>query len=396
MRIKTIKPEQVLYVIALCTTLAFITLAAYYTGHPETSKTDAKSLASKWLAPCTKETCIKFGLENITKKYGTQTAMDALGLYANSPNSLAGDIHERAHYIGYQTAITYGTKGDSFLKCSTQFNYGCMHGFFIRAIEVKPKSMPLYQAADNICSSIESNPSYSINMKYYCYHGVGHAIMVARNYKLTAAISTCDQLKSQIGQTGCWQGVFMENVNGQMNEGVSNGSFSDTDPLAPCDTFADKYQRECYINQAGHLFSYYNWDISKSTLACLNAGAQTSTCLEGIGLSATSSVWQKILLGDQVSGGTESTGWLFCSKFPEGHVESCVTGAVVQILQMDRFDFKRADRFCSLVGSSLQTACYRRIGEYTRLESTNSQNASGYCDQLPSMWQPVCRQGAQA
>lgn len=63
--------------------------------------------------------------------------------------------------------------------------------------------------------------------------------MMAQAYDLPASLAICDSLGDSVGQEGCWQGVFMENVNGAMTGASRPGVFSNEDPLLPC-TVIDK------------------------------------------------------------------------------------------------------------------------------------------------------------
>ena len=100
----------------------------------------------------------------------------------------------------------------AFYLCSTGFNYGCQHGFFeyVLARSESPKA-----AAGLVCESTDE--SRGEKFKFYCYHGVGRGIMMAQAYDLQAALDVCDTLPSVMSQDGCWQGVFMENVNAGMD-----------------------------------------------------------------------------------------------------------------------------------------------------------------------------------
>lgn len=352
----------------------------------------SQTLAQKYLAPCKKQDCINTNLQTITAKYGTKAALGSLQYYVDDiPGSLPGDNHLRTHYIGYQTVKSYGMNSHAFLQCTIIYDYGCMHGFIEQMIwdGITPD-----KAAKMICGPVESNPKYSSNMKYYCYHGIGHGVMDYEDYNLQNALNMCDELGSQLAQTGCWQGVFMENVSAYVSNAEDNGDFTKADPLSPCDKVASKYQRECYINQEGALFKLFNWNAAQSANACLGAADETETCMEAIGLAASSAPWQKILLTSYGSSSLEYNSWQICQEFPAAYISSCVAGAVTQILEQDGLNFARANTFCSLVANSSATACYQRIGTYTTLQVGNPSKAAGYCDQLSSKGQQTCRQAA--
>jgi hypothetical protein len=389
--------KNILYLSSLCLALIPMVYGVYYAGHrlgTSDGASDTRSIVEKWLVPCKQQKCINTSLQKITAKYGTQKALDSLQYYVDKvPDSLKGDNHLRAHYIGYQSLKSFGMTGQAFLECTIIYDYGCMHGFIEQMIW---DGMTPGKTAEKLCRPVESSQSYSSNMKYYCYHGIGHGVLDYYDYDLTASLQFCDTLASQLGQTGCWQGVFMENVSAYTIGEKHNGTFSKTDPLAPCDVVEAKYQRECYINQEGYLFSFYDWDAGKAAYACLGAGEQIGTCMEGIGLAASSVPWQHILLKDKITISLGENAWMICQKFPAGYVTGCVTGAVTQILENDGVNFKQAANFCAVVDSASNTACYRRIGEYTRLQVADRAKAAAYCGQLVKEWRQICRLGAEA
>lgn len=386
-------PLIVLAVLAIAA-LGFVSINHPSAAEPKIGK-ESKFLAQKWLAQCYKQECINSGLKSITAQQGTEAALDALEYYKHYvSNYLPGDDHLRAHQIGEQTFISYGLSSKVVLRCGTDFNYGCMHGY-IEEAEAKIKGSDSLSLSKILCDPIEDSSNYSFNMKHFCYHGIGHAIMEDVDYDLQAALDQCDQLKDEIAQNGCWQGVFMENVFGFTSGETDNGTFSKTDPLAPCDAVAKKYQSQCYVNQEGYLFSYFHMDVYKAAQACLAAGDQTGNCIEGIGLSASSEVWQPVLLKDKNTGSIESNAWLICQQFPTDYITSCVTGAVFQLLEADGLNFSRASKFCGLVGAKSQNECFRSIGRYAGVEAARgSQSPASYCSQLPLERQTVCRQGA--
>jgi len=356
-----------------------------------------KSLTMKWLAQCYTQDCVNQGMENITKNAGPEAALASLHYYVdNVPNYLPGDNHLRAHHVGYQLFRSYGLSTKVFLECGSDFNNGCMHGY-IEEAETHIKGSSASTLADELCKPILAGSAYSYNQKHFCYHGIGHAIMEDVNYDLTAALNQCDAFGNQIAQIGCWQGAFMENEWGYVSHIIDNGTFSKTDPMAPCDNVAEKYVTQCYMNQEGYLFYRYDNDFQKSAQACVAAGDNAGVCVESLGLAATAESWQPLLLKGQNAGSLESNAWLLCQEAPKAYASNCVIGAVFNILALDGLDFKRSSIFCGLVGSSFQRDCFSSIGQYAWVQTPapNPPKVESYCLQLPADWQAACREGAK-
>ena len=358
----------------------------------QTSIAVKENMVKQYLLACKNQPCIWQAAQTITSKYGPQVALDSLDYYKQSyPAKATGDSHEWAHVVGRQTAATYGTNGPAFLKCPTSFNYGCQHGFFEKALG---QANSPREAIAQICGQLETDPKYSPKFKFYCYHGVGHGVMQSLEYDLKGALAICDSLDGGMAQDGCWQGVFTENINGEMKGEAQAGVFLADDPLAPCDKVSEKYQHECYINHSAHLMKVFQNNVKGAARACLMAGAsQTSTCLEAIGLMVTNDTWAPNL--KPAGGGSiEARGWQLCKEFPEGHIVSCVMGGVDHILQMDALNISRAGRFCELTDAAYQSDCFRRLGAAVRAQTVDSNGAVKVCSSLHGSSKAACQQGA--
>lgn len=384
----TISKGRLIVVLALVLLLGFI----FVNSRIQSGSINGKNeIVKQWLLPCQNSTCVRTALQNITSKSGPTMALDSLQMYIDRyPSAPFGDVHQRAHEVGRQTAQTYGVSGEAFLRCSTSFNYGCQHGFFEKALGQLGSP---HTAIEQICGKFELSPNYSPKFKFYCYHGVGHGVMMSEAYDLKGALKICDGLGSSTAQTGCWQGVFMENVNGQSRGEARVGVFSDISPLDPCDSIADKYQHECYINHAGYILAFYHSSVADASKACLRATTnQQEACLESIGLAVSNEDAQKLLLKDKlsISSSTEQKSWELCQQFPSGFVRSCDLGAVDHIMQMDQLEVKRAARFCNLIYESDKQVCFERVGTALRAQTLNSRTAADQCMKLPSQGQMPC------
>lgn len=401
--IQKIKPTQnSRYLLSAASILAaVIGFTLIHTSHPAAQNLPnnryIKTLAVKWLAQCYTQDCVDKGLERITRDAGPEAALASLQYYVHDvPNYLPGDDHLRAHHVGYQLFRTYGLSSDTFLRCGSDFNNGCMHGY-IEEAEQDIKGSSASGLADKLCKPILNGSSYSYNQKHFCYHGIGHAIMEDVDYNLKVALDQCDAFGKPIAQIGCWQGAFMENEWGYVSHITDNGTFSKTDPMAPCDKVAQKYVTQCYMNQEGYLFYRYNNDFKKSAVACEQAGDNAGVCVESLGLSASAESWQPLLLKGRNAGDIESNAWLLCQDAPKAYTGNCVEGAVFNFLALDGLDFTRSSIFCGLVGTAYQKDCFSSIGQYAWIQTPapNPKKVQSYCLQVPSNWQSTCREGTK-
>ncbi len=338
--------------------------------------------------------CFDAALDRITRAHGPQASLDLLRLlHADGLVSSAVDYHPVAHRAGRITAREFGINGEAFLLCPTSFNYGCQHGFLEYALG---RASSIREAVHLICGSLEADPARSAKFKFYCYHGAGHGVLMAQAYDLPAALATCDALETPVGQDGCWQGVFMENVGAAARGEARQGVFSATDPLAPCNRVAEKHRHECFINHAGWLMHIFGNDVAKAARACLEAPeSYVASCLQSIGLMATNPGSQTNLLKNPRGGTFETIAWEICLKFPAQHRDQCVLGAVDNILNFDELDVSRARAFCATVGSAYAAPCHERVGWNLRNQATDPSIVLKKCAGLEPSLREACLRGAR-
>jgi hypothetical protein len=255
------------------------------------------------------------------------------------------------------------------------------------------------KTALGICADLDRNPAVLPETSFSCYHGLGHGVMMHENWDLRSALGICDGLKSSAGRSGCWQGVFMENVNEAQAGRWWRGHFSLADPLAPCDTLDSKYQYECYINQFGWLMVFFRDDVGRAAQACLRAGdkAAAAACVSSIGLAATNPSWQRSLLPGSDPVKTIENAWAICRKFPPDHVEECVIPGVDNILATNNtnvLDTATAAAFCSAGGPPFGKSCFVEIGREVRYLNHDLRRTREICEALASDGRADCLAGA--
>jgi hypothetical protein len=304
--------------------------------------------------------CFRTELQSITAQHGPRAAIEAFTLLKDR-----GDIdptvdgHHIAHHIGHETAMVFGPTAKAFALCPASYNYGCMHGFFQHALgtgEIADKD------AAKICDDLAQDPILSLKAKLSCYHGLGHGVMIHVDYELPKALNTCDVLSGPFAQQGCWQGVFMENMDAAQEGRWQKGHFSLDDPLAPCDRLDEKYQYECFINQSAWLMQFYHNDVAKAAEACLKAPRPSITpCLETIGLLTTNSEWQPQLLQKAGSKTFLENAWTICTRFPRGYTDYCMVAALDNLMNSNTVDIGRAREFCHIVSKAYRAECRSRL-----------------------------------
>lgn len=339
--------------------------------------------------------CFRSVLRDAVKKVGTKKAIEVLTLLRKSKVINATfDDHLHAHEIGRETAKLLGITPEAFSKCPTEYNYGCQHGFFEYALS---KTKSYKEAAMRICENVQAESTPKLYS--YCYHGVGHGLMMALAYNLDKSLEVCNELPNQTAQVGCWQGSFMENSNAAVTNEEKVLAFSKTDPLSPCNKVEERYKWQCYINHAGYLMKVTHIDVQKAVQICLSApDGGTKPCIQSIGLMTTNPIWQKQVKGvDTVLDSKKNVevAWQICSEMPPQAQEDCVIGAVGNILNFDETNIKRVTNFCSIVDPILKKTCFTQIGQNISSQVSSQDKAVTICNTIKDNNNLYCLSGVQ-
>lgn len=306
------------------------------------------------------------------------------------------DGHEFSHLIGRTAAKVYGVNGDAFDWCPPDYLYGCQHGFFEQAIA--DSDAPEHEVALSICEGITKHPVE--RRKFYCYHGVGHGMMMAKGNDIYATVRACDQLPYGNAARGCWQGAFMENVNAETLGKDRATVFDAEDPLAPCNRVPLQYQWECYENHSAHLMKAFSNDVVAASKSCLEAHKQTlPACTLSLAQLTTNPGWQKLIVDEHpelVSHDTFLENAVeLCSKFPRKTVWQCYMSAMNNMLNYDQYE--DALTYCALVPTSggSRRDCFQRLGNELRWRGKSADEVLDICKNASEQYRENCLQDAE-
>ena len=177
-----------------------------------------------------------------------------------------------AQRVGRILARENNGTGEAFLRCQSDFRYGCPYGFF----EAAAGEQDMKQAAEKICGSLSSAS------RNKCYHRMGHIFMKQRGHVAEdGALLDCDALSDTTVQQHCYDGVFMEGVH-EMKDGGNVSGFADLNVLAPCNTLVEKYRKSCYSHHGDYMIQYFGGSTDKAYHACDAAGPHADVCKKGL------------------------------------------------------------------------------------------------------------------
>lgn len=227
----------------------------------------------------------------------------------------SGNIHDLAHLAG---GLIYDSKGfEGIRSCSTDFGFGCFHGFLDK---VFVKSIDKLQDAHQACLKLDTNLSGPVAS---CIHGIGHGVASFYSVSdLKKSLSTCRKLES--GSEYCFDGVLMEFARNAPESYVKTA-----DPLYPCDNlekeFGYVYSSACGRNQPALLLSRFKMNFEQVIPVCLSSNSTPfkQSCIDSLGFSlAASQDTDKIIQG--------------CRLFGEaGYVSRCIQAAAGELVFQD-------------------------------------------------------------
>lgn len=286
------------------------------------------------------------------KNLSSQDQIDGLKKFANSQGvekiwqfildtfkgqgGSSGNIHDLAHLTG---SLIYTKRGFSGIGiCSSEFAFGCFHGFLDEAFK---KDLSKLTEAQDACSKLGPGQSGPVAS---CIHGIGHGVAsFHQTSDLKRSLADCRKLT--LGREYCFDGVFMEFVRS-----APESFFKKDDPLYPCNLlekeYGPTYSFSCGRNIPSLLMGRFNRGFDEIVDICRSSKSKPfkEACFDSLGfsLAATADV-SKIIAGCQsiqiaefvlkctkAAAGElvfqEVPNWqeksqAVCQSFPEGKVE---------------------------------------------------------------------------
>ncbi len=330
--------------------------------------------------------CAEDVLDVVVEIAGPERAMGVLHEIMASPVfAITSDGHLLSHIVGRATSRVFGSSGNNFLRCPSDFNNGCFHGFFEDTL---PKSDSPVDVVVSICENMP--PDTPLKEKSYCYHGAGHVFMMQVSHDLDAAIDLCLQVPENWSES-CWQGVFMENA-GEREWELKRKNFREDEPLYPCTAVEDRFKTECYVNHHGYLIRHYSESWDELVAVCLGAEDFTHACLGGLGLMLGSDFWTTIVAqGTPVEGRPHTEQVVFlCNQFPYDYIDVCYSNLIPSFLNFDGTDIRNASGVCALADAEHRHACFERIGSYLSNLVSDESEKIAVCHSVPREYRDAC------
>ncbi|MBI2593020.1 cupredoxin domain-containing protein [Candidatus Daviesbacteria bacterium] len=220
-------------------------------------------------------------LEDYAKEAGAEKAWGLVISSFKGQAGSSGNIHDLAHLAG---SLLFKQNGfPSITACTTQFAFGCYHGFLDTAFS---QNLDNLTVAYDACQKLGPENSGPVSS---CLHGIGHG--VASYYSTTdlkSSLSECRKLVS--GREYCFDGVFMEFVRN-----APETFYKKNDPLYPCNdlekNFGPIYSFSCGRNQPSLMMGRFKMGFDEVASICENAASKLikQGCIDSLGFSLAGS-----------------------------------------------------------------------------------------------------------
>jgi len=304
--------------------------------------------------------CYKARLIEITKQHGAKSALNLLKRLITNGEEW-GATHHIAHHIGFYNVITFGASRETFVLCTEDFRYGCVHGFFQGAARTKQMDP---HTIKKFADDLANDPSIAPGLKNPLYHGLGHWYMVYGDYDLHKAIEQCDQLNAYDQKRDCWGGLFMENEDCSLMDNWQKCGYSKEDPTTPCSRLPSIYQETCYFNHSRWLMALFDNDFAKVIEVCKNiAEGKGKGCLEILTSRITNLRWQKNFIEDYSSRSIQKTAAFVCRQFPDNQMNVCIQNTVINFKKWKKTRKMNLEEFCQGLDPQYYQLCLSHINK---------------------------------
>ena len=255
--------------------------------------------------------------------------------------------HALAHKFGELVIRKEGIDGFGF--CDTLLQFGCFHGAALAAVRVKGDDPNL---ASELWEACKKNTKYPGS----CLHGLGHAIMVIKQYDLLAAYGECKRILNGQEAFWCEDGVSMENISRSMATSELEPYGKAGNIYYPCDSVPKEFEAPCARNHVGYLQRQRGMDFKQTLSYCKSFSLQKTVeeCINVVG-----SLTEKEFFDN-----TESI--VDQCRSAGKYNQFCIEGAVIAYSMSRQFD--RAKTLCNTFHEeSTKRECHMKIESFFSL-----------------------------
>jgi hypothetical protein len=266
-----------------------------------------------------------------------------------------------------------------------------------------------------LCESIRSDPSQRW-LLFQCTHGLGHGLMMVRNYDLPVALEMCDLLNDPWEQQVCYGAALMENIvhataphHGvgaasamAMETAAADASHSHAtpetaaaapqpfialkkdEPFYPCTILGDRYVSACYQMQTSAILNLNGFNVSATARICATAPELfRSTCFQSLGRDISALTVQD-----------HNRALRLCGSAPNEYQAFCHLGYAKNLVDQTARLEDGLD-FCTMLEApASKRACYSGMGEHAWALYPAVDRREQICAAVETAYVGACRLGA--
>ena len=212
-------------------------------------------------------------LVTITNDQNPKVALDTLkGMLTN--DRIANECHAITHILGNTAYIKYKDVTKALTYNDEMCGSGYMHGIVEEVFSKAKNDSEIYLSLSAICAPENLG---------ICFHGVGHGFMWYSSDNLDTSLSSCDSLQTPYKQNNCFDGVFMENFEGDRD--IHPTKFiNPQNPSFPCTQIGERYKESCYFYSVRYYLELYPKKYMDAFSWCRTIEpGYAYTCIKGVG-----------------------------------------------------------------------------------------------------------------
>lgn len=321
--------------------------------------------------------CFRRILEPQLETLGPRALLSELDRLQGESAPFKSSCHDMAHVLGRHWIARGRSVAQGFQEGSNVCHSGFYHGMVERVIRgdaqnleaeadhVSPEELRAKMSA--VCTT-EALRTSSVNLRFQCLHGLGHASVFSLGYRLPLALELCDVLPDAWSRESCYGGAVMENITGAERDRrmVRHG-----DAHYPCSVLAAPYRSACYGMQTSWMLEDgTSWEAIVSE--CRKAGTYRLACFQSLGRDLSPLVRQG------------ETPWAVgvCAALSKDERSACIRGAAYALAD-HTWDGRYVYPFCAAFGPDpLQKECFRvaHVHLSRSLERSNEVLRQGCAD----------------
>ncbi|HSU16607.1 hypothetical protein [Longimicrobium sp.] len=318
---------------------------------------------------------------------GVDKAMGALGVLARRDPDVARDGHVYAHGIGIAAYRTPETVGQTFARCTADFQSGCYHGviqaYFADRRGGDAGVTP--QKLNGLCLPYRSASGRWL--QFQCAHGIGHGLMAVESHNLLRALDSCDLLGDTFEKQACWGGAFMENVvNATAPHHMHVTQVADVDEHAAHGAASgDSAAHAGHGAAAGDSSAHAGHDAHAA------AGHEGHDMAGMPGMAGMDHGAHGQAAAETFKALDPNDPLYPCDVVKTQHRQACYLMQTSAILWQNNGDFRDAAKKCQTAPEDMQRTCFISLGrDANSWAEGNRERAVAFCGLAPEVGQPHC------